>query len=117
MNMDTKPGMFYKILGETCGYNIEGDHQLIGLMKELAHAKREYDKVAQALEDVRTTGYGMVPPTMEELVLEEPEIIKQGSRFGVRLKASAPSLHFIRADIQTEVSPIVGSEKAERRAD
>lgn len=111
VSMDTKPGMFYKILGETCGYNIEGDYQLIGLMKELAHAKREYDKVAQALEDVRTTGYGTVPPTMDELVLEEPEIIKQGGRFGVRLKASAPSLHFIRADIQTEVSPIVGSEK------
>ena len=111
VNMDTKPGMFYKILGETCGYNIEGDYQLIGLMKELAHAKREYDKVAQALEDVRTTGYGTVPPTMDELILEEPEIIKQGGRFGVRLKASAPSLHFIRADIQTEVSPIVGSEK------
>jgi len=111
VSMDTKPGMFYKVLGETCGYNIEGDYQLIGLMKELAHAKREYDKVAQALEDVRTTGYGTVPPTMDELVLEEPEIIKQGGRFGVRLKASAPSLHFIRADIQTEVSPIVGSEK------
>jgi len=111
VGMDTKPGMFYKILGETCGYNIEGDYQLIGLMKELAHAKREYDKVAQALEDVRTTGYGTVPPAMDELILEEPEIIKQGGRFGVRLKASAPSLHFIRADIQTEVSPIVGSEK------
>lgn len=111
VNMNTKPGMFYKVLGETCGYNIEGDYQLIGLMKELTFAKREYDKVAQALEDVRTTGYGTVPPTMEELILEEPEIIKQGGRFGVRLKASAPSLHFIRADVQTEVSPIVGSEK------
>ncbi len=111
IKMDTKPGMFYEILGEACGYKIEGEHQLIGLMRELAHAKREYDRVAQALEDVRKTGYGMVPPIMEEMVLEEPEIVKQGSRFGVRLKASAPSLHFIRADIQTEVSPIVGTEK------
>ncbi|NLI60706.1 MAG: stage IV sporulation protein A [Clostridiales bacterium] len=111
VDMDTKPGMFYKVLGETCGYNIEGDYQLIGLMKELASAKKEYDKVAQALDDVKTTGYGTVSPTMDELVLEEPEIIKQGGRFGVCLRASAPSLHFIRADIQTEVSPIVGSEK------
>ena len=111
VDMDTKPGMFYKVLGETCGYNIEGDYQLIGLMKELASAKKEYDKVAQALDDVKTTGYGTVSPTMDELVLEEPEIIKQGGRFGVCLRASAPSLHFIRADIQTEVSPIVGTEK------
>ena len=111
IKMDTKPGMFYQVLGEACGYKIEGAHQLIGLMREFAHAKREYDRVAQALEDVRTTGYGMVPPIMEEMVLEEPEIVKQGSRFGVRLKASAPSLHFIRADIQTEVSPRVGTEK------
>ena len=80
-------------------------------MKELACAKREYDRIAGALRDVRNTGYGMVPPTMEELSLEEPEIIKQGGRFGVRLRASAPSLHMIRADIETEVSPIVGTEK------
>lgn len=111
VNLDTKAGMFYRVLGETCGYNIEGDYQLIGLMKDLALAKREYDKVASALDDVRNTGYGTVSPTMDELVLEEPEIVKQGGRFGVRLRASAPSLHFIRADIQTEVSPIVGSEK------
>ncbi len=109
--IDVKPGMFYKILGEECGYQIEGDYQLIGLMKQLAIAKREYDRIAEALRDVRETGYGMVPPSLEELKLEEPEIVKQGSRFGVRLKASAPSLHFIRVDIQTEVSPIVGTER------
>lgn len=111
VRMEPKSGLFYKILGEECGYEIEGDYQMIGLMKELARAKREYDRVADALRDVRETGYGMVAPTMEELTLEEPEIIKQGGRFGVRLKASAPSLHLIRADIQTEVSPIVGSER------
>jgi stage IV sporulation protein A len=80
-------------------------------MKELVHAKQEYDRVAEALESVRTTGYGMVAPSMEELELKEPEMVRQGSRFGVRLKASAPSLHMIRVDIQTEVSPIVGTEK------
>jgi len=111
IGIDVKPGMFYRVLGEECGYEIEGDYQLIGLMKQLAIAKKEYDRIATALHDVRETGYGMVPPSLEELKLEEPEIVKQGSRFGVRLKASAPSLHFIRADIQTEVSPIVGTER------
>jgi stage IV sporulation protein A len=111
VTVDTKPGMFYKILGEECGYEIEGDYQLIGLMKQLALAKKEYDRVAVALNDVRDMGYGLVPPSLEELTLEEPEIVRQGGRFGVRLKASAPSLHFIRADIQTEVSPIVGTER------
>ncbi len=111
VKMDSKPGLFYKILGEECGYEIQGDYQMIGLMKELALAKREYDRVADALRDVRETGYGTVPPTMEELTLEEPEIIRQGGRFGVRLRASAPSLHLIRADIETEISPIVGTEK------
>ncbi|NLO81739.1 MAG: stage IV sporulation protein A [Clostridiales bacterium] len=111
IDVDVKPGMFYRILGEECGYKIEGDYQLIGLMKQLAVAKKEYDRIAEALHDVRETGYGMVPPSMEELTLEEPEIVRRGNSFGVRLKASAPSLHFIRADIQTEVSPIVGTER------
>lgn len=111
MNIDTKPNMFYTVLGEECGMEIEGDYQLIGLMKELAAAKREYDRVATALKDVRETGYGLVSPTIEELTLEEPEMVRQGNAFGVRLKASAPSLHFIRVDINTEVSPIVGTEK------
>ena len=75
------------------------------------YAKREYDRVAGALASVRSTGYGMVSPLMSELSLEKPEIVRQGNRFGVKLKASAPSLHLIRVDIQTEVSPIVGTEK------
>ena len=77
----------------------------------MAAVKAEYDKVAGALHDVRETGYGIVVPGIDELKLEEPEIMKQGGRYGVRLKASAPSIHMIRADIQAEVSPIVGSEK------
>jgi stage IV sporulation protein A len=111
IRMDVKNGLFYRILGEECGYEIAGDYQMISLMKELARAKREYDRVAEALHEVREVGYGLVPPVMDELSLEEPEIIKQGGRFGVRLRASAPSLHFIRADIETEISPIVGTEK------
>lgn len=106
-----KDGLFYRILGEASGQEIDGEEHLFELMKELVSAKREYDRVADALESVRSTGYGMVAPTMEELTLEEPEMVKQGSHFGVKLKASAPSLHMIRVDIQTEVSPIVGTEK------
>lgn len=111
VRLEPKEGLFYKVLGEECGFEIKGDYQMIGLMKQLAHAKKEYDRLEEALNDVRETGYGLVPPTMDELTLEEPEIIKQGGRFGVRLRASAPSLHLMRADIETEVSPIVGTEK------
>ena len=84
---------------------------MITLMKELSYVKQEYDKVAFALQEVKQKGYGIVSPTVDELTLEEPEIIKQGGRFGVRLKASAPSIHMIRADIETEVNPLVGTEK------
>lgn len=111
VRLEPKEGLFYKVLGEECGFEIKGDYQMIGLMKQLAHAKKEYDRLEEALKDVRETGYGLVPPTMDELTLEEPEIMKQGGRFGVRLRASAPSLHLMRADIETEVSPIVGTEK------
>ena len=77
----------------------------------MVEAKKEYDRVADAMQAVRETGYGVVQPSMDELTLEEPEIVRQGNRFGVRLKASAPSLHLMRVDIETEVSPIVGSER------
>ncbi len=111
IKMKTKDGLFYNILEEVTGYRIEGDHQLLGLIKEFSRAKREFDKVEKALIDVRETGYGLVPPSLQELKLEEPEIFKHGNRFGVKLRANAPSLHLIRADINTEVSPLVGTEK------
>lgn len=111
IDLKTKDELFYNVVGEITGYSLEGEHQLLGLVEELASAKKQYDRVAGALKEVSETGYGVVPPSMDELVLEEPEIFKQGSRFGVKLKASAPSLHMIRADIQTEVSPLVGTEK------
>lgn len=103
--------LFNRILGEECGTVIEGNAHLLRLMKELVAAKAEYDHVAEALRSVRETGYGLVTPSMSELRLQEPEIVQQGSRFGVRLKANAPSLHLIRVDIETEVSPVVGTEK------
>ena len=103
--------LFYRVLSEASGFEIDGEDTLVTLIGELAEMKREYDKVAYALHEVREKGYGIVAPTTDELFLEEPEIIRQGSRFGIRLKASAPSIHMIRADIHTEVSPIVGNER------
>lgn len=106
-----RAGLFHEIIKEQTGFDISGDHDLFRLVKELAVAKREYDKVATALQEVRETGYGVVTPRLDEMNLEEPELIRQGNRFGVRLKASAPSLHVIRADITTEITPIIGTEK------
>ncbi|WRS26483.1 stage IV sporulation protein A [Oscillospiraceae bacterium MB08-C2-2] len=103
--------LFYKILGEVTGLEIGGEGGLMPCMIELARVKKEYDKIKGALEEVAATGYGIVMPALDELTLEEPEIVKQGGRYGVKLKASAPSIHMMRADITTEVSPIVGSEK------
>jgi len=103
--------LFYKILAEATGVSIEDEAELIPCIKELAAIKQEFDKFRGALEEVEATGYGIVMPTMEQLSLEEPEIVKQGGKYGVRLKASAPSIHMMRADINTEVNPIVGSEK------
>ncbi|WP_139904453.1 stage IV sporulation protein A [Clostridium thermarum] len=103
--------IFYNILSEVCGCNIKGETELLGIMKELHRAKTEFDKIEEALKDVRETGYGLVAPQLSEMKLEEPEIVKQGNRFGVKLKASAPSLHLIKADIETEISPIMGTEK------
>jgi stage IV sporulation protein A len=103
--------MFYKILSEQVGYGITDDGDLLPLLETLTVAKKEYDKVRSAIEQVKATGYGIVFPSVDELTLEEPEMMRQGGRFGVRLRASAPSIHMLRADIKTEISPIVGSEK------
>ena len=111
LQMNLREGLLNQILAEQCGTEIKSDAHLLSLLRELVAAKREYDHVAQALQAVRETGYGLVPPLLEEMTLQEPEIMKQGGRFGVRLRASAPSLHMIRVDIQTEVSPVVGTEQ------
>ena len=110
-NLPLKEGLFNRILGEECGTEIRGDEHLLALMKELVSAKTEYDRVADALRAVRETGYGLVTPSISEMTLQQPEIVKQGGRFGVKLKAQAPSLHMIRVDIETEVTPVVGTEQ------
>jgi len=111
LTMEIKEGFFLRVLSEISGLDISGEDKLLLIIKELAYAKKEYDRIKKALTDVREKGYGIVPPILEELTLEEPEIVRQGNRFGVRLKASAPSLHLIRADVETEVLPIIGTEK------
>ncbi len=111
MCMELPQSLFYKILGEMSGFEIDGEHQLMTLMSSLSQMKTEYDKISFALHEVMENGYGIVSPTTDELTLDEPKIVKQGGKFGVKLKASAPSIHMIRADIETEVSPIVGTEK------
>ena len=109
--MTLADGLFYRVLSETSGQQVEGEEHLLTLMTDLTKAKQEYDRVEEALKSVRETGYGLVTPVQSEMTLREPELFKQGSRFGVKLKASAPSYHMIRVDIETEVSPIVGTEK------
>ncbi len=111
MLLKPSEGIFYKVLSENCGVDVLSESDLISLIKELNIAKIEYDKIKDALTDVRETGYGLVAPQLAEMKFEEPEMVKQGTKFGVKLKASAPSLHFIKADIKTEISPIMGSEK------
>jgi stage IV sporulation protein A len=106
-----KEELFYNVLTEMTGVEVNNEGDLFSIISELSQTKKEYDKIACALEEVKAKGYGIVTPSMDELILEEPEMIKQGSRFGVKLRATAPSLHLIRANIETEVSPIVGSEK------
>ena len=111
VKINLKEDLFYKVLTEITGVEVKNEADLFATITSLASVKKDYDKIASALEAVKQKGYGIVTPTMDELILDEPEMVKQGSRYGVRLRAKAPSIHMIRADIETEVSPIVGSEK------
>lgn len=104
--------MYYKTISEQSGLEITDDGDLMALLTEMSGIKGEYDRIKDALNDVRTKGYGVVMPTLDDMQLEEPEIVRQGGRYGVRLKASAPSIHMIMANIETEVSPALGGEKA-----
>lgn len=111
ISIELKDNLFYQILSDLTGVTVADEGDLFSVLTAFAKTKKEYDKISYALESAKATGYGIVTPGMEDLILDEPEIVKQGSKFGVKLKATAPSLHIIRANIETEVSPIVGSEK------
>ena len=104
-------GLFYKIIGELMGEEIENDAHFYSLIGEFAEAKKSYDKIRDAMEQVEATEYGIVQPKLDEMILGEPELYQQGSKYGVRLTAKAPSLHIIRTDITTEVSPVVGGQE------
>ena len=111
ISITLKEDLFYKVLTEMTGVEIDNEGDLFSIINELSYTQKKYNKIATALAEVDAKGYGIVTPSIDELVLDEPEMVKQGSRFGVKLKATAPSLHIIKANIETEVSPIVGSEK------
>jgi len=111
IRFECPPDLFYTVLSETTGFEIDNAGELFRHMKDLVRAKTEFDKIEDALLSAKTQGYGIVPPSLDEMTLDEPEIIRQGTRFGVRLRATAPSYHLIRVDVESEFAPIVGSEK------
>lgn len=106
-----REGLYYDILSELAGEEVRDEEKLFSLVRTLTETKRQYDRVAAALADVEENGYGIVMPTKEDLHLDQPRIAKQSGGYGVRLRASAPSIHMIRADIETEINPIVGTEQ------
>lgn len=110
-SLPLKNGLFNQILSEQCGAEIESDGHLLRLLKELVSAKKEYDRVADALREAVDTGYGLVAPAMSDVTLYEPEVSRQAGRYGIRLRAKAPALHLIRSDIEAEVSPVLGTQE------
>ena len=102
---------YYENISELAGVPIHGEYELISLLRELSEKRDAYAQVADAMESVKRTGYGVVSPSMDEISVEEPELIRHGNQYGVRLKASSPSIHMIQANIETEIAPIIGSEE------
>ena len=113
-NITLPEGLFYQILSAQTGMTIRNDGELMTTLTQLAAVKAQHDQIADALASVRATGYGVVMPTLEEMTLETPEVLKKGSSFGIRLKAGAPSIHMIRVDIDTQITPMVGDEQQSR---
>ncbi len=111
INFVLKPDLFYQTLGECCRRQIAGEFELLSYVNTLSRDAQKVARLKKAMEEVEECGYGLVEPTEDEMELAEPEIMKQAGRFGVRLKASAPSLHIMRVDVETEVNPVVGSEQ------
>jgi len=110
-SLPLQEGLFNRVLSEQCGAEIESDGHLLRLMKELVSAKKEYDRIADALHEATETGYGLVTPTISDVELFEPEVSRQGGRYAIRMRAKAPALHLIRSDIETEVSPVLGTQE------
>ena len=102
---------YYEMISEMLGVTVENEYTLLSTVRELARKKEEYQKVENAMQSVKMSGYGVVMPTQNEIKLYEPEIVKHGNKFGVKIRSEAPSIHMIRASIETEIAPIVGSEQ------
>lgn len=111
VSLEVEDAYYYQMLSELIGEEITGEYHLISVMREMAQMKKEYMKVLHAIESVRARGYGVVTPEREEIMLAPPEVIRHGNKFGVKIKAESPSIHMIRANIQTEIAPIVGSQQ------
>lgn len=111
VRIDIAKKYYYELLSEMTGMEIEDEYELIKTMSQMSSMQKEYESVKDALSSVRMKGYGVVSPKKEEIHLEEPVIIKQGNKYGVKIKSQAPSIHLIRANIETEIAPIVGNEK------
>ncbi len=111
LRINLPESIFYRIIGEQTGLSIENEGELLSTLQDLAKAKKQLDRFATAIDEVNETGYGIVMPETCDMTLDEPEIVKQASGYGVKLRATAPSIHMIRANIETELSPMVGSEQ------
>lgn len=111
VDMDVKRGVFFDVASKECGVDVSDEYDMLVNMKSLCRSKDKIERLQSVLEQVETLGYGVVAPTMDEIELKEPELLRQGGQYGVRLKANAPSLHIMKVDVETEVSPIVGSEE------
>ncbi len=111
IEMTAIDGLFKEVLQELTGEEIEGEHTIMRMILDYSKAKREWDKISFAIDEVKSNGYGVVTPQLDEMILDEPELVKQGGHYGIKLKASAPSLHILRADVTTEITPLIGTEK------
>ena len=112
--LDMDDRYYYEMLSDLVGEPVSGEYQLMRILKEMAVMKKEYSRVLDAMQAVRTKGYGVVLPQRDEISLERPEVIRHGNKYGVKIKAESPSLHFIRANVVTEIAPIVGTEQQAR---
>jgi len=111
ITLNINPDLYYKVVSEMSGTDVSNEYDMFSTFCKFAKVKSEYDRIAPALEEVKSKGYGIINPGMDDLILDEPEMVKQGSKYGVKLKAKAPSIHLIKTEVETEISPIVGSEK------
>jgi stage IV sporulation protein A len=111
LNFTAREGLFLEVLSKECGCDINDDYKLMAYVKRLSKSYHEYEQIRSAMEEVKTTGYGVVNPTLADMELMQPEMVRKGAQYGIKLRAIAPSLHIVRVDVETEVSPMIGSEK------